>query len=359
VKERTAERFSLALLWTTVALGSGFVIAVGFGTAATFGGGDRSSGATVLLLGLAWAAGAAGVSLLGSVMVRRAHNSIGWAFQAMGLAAATAFGTDALLQLTLGRTVPLHPPGITVVGWVNNVSFLALVLPIPAIFLLFPAGRPLSHRWRWALRLWAVSVAASLLWAAFRPGEVYGNPPPDQVTVDNPFAIDALRWLFPVLVDVGGFAALAAAMLGVISLVARFRRSRGEERAQMRWLAFAALIAGLLLLAQLAIVLAFGDGSPVSNRVGPYLFGGLVIVLLVGIPGSVAIAILKYRLYDLDIVIRKTVVFGLLAAFITAVYAGIVGGIGVMVRRARRPCRSSQRQRSPSSSSRRATGPDA
>jgi signal transduction histidine kinase len=331
VKERTAERFSLALLGTTVALGSGFVIAVGFGAAATFGGGDRSSGATVLLFGLAGAAGAAGVSLLGSVMVRRAHNPIGWAFQAMGLAAVTALGTDALLQLTLGRTVPLHPPGITVVGWVNNVSFLALVLPIPAIFLLFPTGQPLSPLWRWALRLWAVGVAASLLWAAFRPGEVYGNPPPHRVRVDNPLAIDALQWLFPVLVDVGGFAALAAAVLGVISLVVRFRRSRGEERAQMRWLAFAALIAGLLLLAQLAIVLTFGDGSPVSNRVGPYLFGGLVIVLLVGIPASVAIAVLKYRLYDLEIVIRKTVVFGLLAAFITAVYAGIVGGIGVMV----------------------------
>jgi hypothetical protein len=209
VKERTAERFTLSLLWTTVAFGSGFVIAVGFGAAATFGGGARSSGATVLLLGLAGAAGAAGVSLLGSVMVRRAHNPIGWAFQATGLAAVTAFGTDALLQLTLGRTVPLHPPGITVVGWVNNISFLALVLPIPAIFLLFPIGRPLSPRWRWALWLWAVGVAASLLWAAFRSGEVYGNPPPHRVRVDNPFAIHALRWLFPVLVDVSPSDALA------------------------------------------------------------------------------------------------------------------------------------------------------
>jgi signal transduction histidine kinase len=331
VKGRTAERFSLALLWTTVALGCGFVIAFGFGAAATFGGGDRSSGATVLLLGLTGAAGAAGVSLLGALMVRRAHNPIGWAFQAMALAAVTALGTDALLQLTLGRAVPLHPFGITVVGWANNISFLALVLPIPAIFLLFPTGRALSPRWRWAVRLWAVGVAASLLWAALRPGEVYGNPPPHRVRIDNPFAIDALRWLFPVLVDVAGFAALAAAVLGVISLVVRFRRSRGEERAQMQWLAFAALIAGVLLFAQLPIVLVFGDPSPVSDRVGPYLFGGLVVVLLVGIPASVAIAILKYRLYDLDVVIRKTVVFGLLAVFITAVYAAIVGGVGAIL----------------------------
>ncbi len=331
MKERTAERLSLALFWTTVALGSGFAVAISFGTAVTFGGGNRGSGATTLLLGLAGAGGAAGVSLLGGLMVRRAHNPIGWAFQAMALAAVTAFGTDALLQLTLGRTVPLHPPGITVVGWVNNISFFALVLPIPAIFLLFPTGRALSPRWRWAVRLWTVGVAASLLWAALRPGEVYGNPPPHQVRVDNPFAIDALRWLLPVLVNIGGFAALAAALLGVISLVVRYRRSRGEERAQMRWLAFAALIAGLLFFTQLAIMLVFGDGSHVSDRFGPYLFGGLVVVLLVGIPASVAIAILRYRLYDLDVVIRKTVVFGLLAAFITVVYAGIVGGVGVVV----------------------------
>ncbi len=331
MKERTAERFSLGLLWATVALGSGFVAAISFGTAVTFGGGNRSSGSTTLLIGLAGAAGAAGVSLLGGLIVRRAHNAIGWAFQAMALAAVTAFGSDTLLQLTLGRAPPLHPPGITVVGWVNNISFLALVLPIPAIFLLFPTGRPLSPRWRWAVRLWTVGVAATLLWAAFRPGEVYGNPPPHAVRVDNPFAIGALRWLLQVLVNIGGFAGPAAAVIGVISLVVRSRRARGEERAQMRWLAFAALIAGVLLLAQFGVVLVFGDGSPVSDRLGPYLYGGLVIVLLVGIPASVAIAILKYRLYDLDVVIRKTVVFGLLAAFITAVYVAIVGGIGAVV----------------------------
>jgi hypothetical protein len=161
MKERTANRLSLGLLWTTIAFGSGFVVDISLGTAVTFGGGNRGSGAITLLVGLAGAAGAAGVSLLGGLMVRRAHNPIGWAFQAMALAGVTAFGTDTLLQLTLGRTVPLHPPGITVVGWVNNISFLALVLPIPAIFLLFPTGRALSPRWRWGMRLWG--------WASPRP----------------------------------------------------------------------------------------------------------------------------------------------------------------------------------------------
>jgi signal transduction histidine kinase len=331
VKERTASRFSLALFWTTVALGVGFLVAIAMGTAVTFGGGDRGDPSTAFLFGLAVAAGAAGVSLLGGLMLRRAHNRIGWAFQATALAAVTALGTDALLQFTLGRAVPLHPLGITVVGWLSNISFLALALPIPAIFLLFPTGRPLSPRWRWAIRLWGSGLVVSLLWAAFRTGEVYGSPPPHRIHVDNPFAIGSLGWLFPSLATIGGVAELSAAVLGTISLVIRFRRSRGDERAQMRWLAFAALMAGVILVAQVAIVVVFGDPSPVSDQVGSYLYGALVLVLLVGIPGSVAIAILKYRLYDLDVVIRKTVVFGLLAAFITLVYAGIVGGIGAIV----------------------------
>ena len=178
MSERTAERFSRALFWTTVVLGVGFIIAVAFGTAVTFGGGNRSDPITGLAFALVGLVGAVGVSLLGGLIVRRASNPIGWGFQTMALAAVAAFGTDALLQFTLGRAVPLHPPGIKVAGWLSNISYFGLVLPIPAILLLFPTGRPLTPRWRWALRLWVGGEAATLVWAALRPGEVYGNPPP-------------------------------------------------------------------------------------------------------------------------------------------------------------------------------------
>ncbi len=331
MKERTASRVSLGIFWTTITLGLASVLAIGFGAAVTFGGGDRSSLAGALGVGLAVAIGAVGISLLGMLMVRRAHNIIGWAFQAMAVSAVASLAADAVLQLTLGRHIPIHPPGISVVGWISNISLFGLVLPIPAIFLLFPTGRPLSARWSWAIRLWAVGVGVTVSWAALRPGEVYGNPPPDRVHVDNPFGLHVAEWLFPSLAVIGGAAVLAAAVLGLVSLVVRFRRSRGEERAQMRWVAFTALIAGLLLFSQFLIVLAFGDGSRVSNTVGGYLYAGLAFTLLVGIPVSVAIAILKYRLYDLDIVVRKTVVFGLLAVAGTAVYVTIVGGIGALI----------------------------
>jgi signal transduction histidine kinase len=331
VKQRTVARISLGLVWTTAVLGLASVVAIGLGAAVTFGGGNRSSLASALGIGLAVAIVAMGISLLGMLMVRRAHNVIGWAFQAMAVSAVASLSADAALQLTLGRSVPIHPPGISVAGWISNISLLWMVLPIPAIFLLFPTGHPLSSPWRWAIRLWAVGVAVTIVWAALRPGEVYGNPPPDRVHVDNPFGLDAAAWLFPPLAWIAGMTVLAAAVLGIVSLVVRFLRSRGEERAQMRWLAFAGVIAALLVLAEFATALVFGDRSRVSETVGAYLYQGLVLTLLVGIPVSVAIAILRYRLYDLDVVIRKTVVFGLLAVFITMVYVGIVGGIGAVV----------------------------
>jgi signal transduction histidine kinase len=299
------------------------------GAAVTFGGGERSS--IALAFGVPVVIVAGGLSFLGMLMVRRAHNVIGWAFQAMGAAAVMSVAADAAIQLTLGRSIPIHPPGISVVGWVSNFSLLVLVLPIPAIFLLFPTGRPLSARWRWAMRLWAAGVVIVFVWAALRPGEVYGNPPPDRVHIDNPFGLEAVASLFPWLAAIGGATVLAAGMAGVVSLVIRFRRVRGDERAQMRWLAFSAVIAATIIVTQFAITLVFGDRSWVEMIVGGYLYVGLVVSLLIGIPVSVSIAILKYRLYEIDVVVRKTVAFGLLAAFITVVYVAIVGGIGAMV----------------------------
>jgi hypothetical protein len=208
VRERTAGRLSSVVFWATAGLGFCSVVAIALGAAVTFGGGDRSQYASGLAFGAALFVGAAGVSLLGMLMVRRAHNVIGWAFQTMGLAAVLSLATDALLQLTLGRTRPIHPFGISVAGWLSSIAVLGMVLPIPAIFLLFPTGRPLSDRWRWVIRLWTLGVGVALLYAAFRPGEVYGNPPPHRVHVNNPFGI-----------PLGGVFAVLATAAGVMTLV--------------------------------------------------------------------------------------------------------------------------------------------
>jgi signal transduction histidine kinase len=331
VTERSIDRLASALFWMTVVLGVVSVAIIPVGAGVTFGGGDRSSLWSGLGFGFLAAGSAAGIAWLGMLMVRRARNVIGWAFLAMAFAAVVSLAADAGIQLWARQVGSVQQPGAELLGWLDNLALLCIALPIPAIFLLFPTGRPLSDRWRWALRLWCICVPVALVWGAFRPGEVYGAPPPNRIAIENPIGIGAAHAIFPTLATVAGFGALAAGALGVASLVVRFRRSRGEERAQMRWLAFAALLAAIVLVSEFAVVLIFGERSPVSDTVGSYGYAVLVLVLLLGIPASVAIAILKYRLYDLDVVIRKTIVFGILAAFITIVYVGIVAGIGSIV----------------------------
>src|SRR5215211_502825 len=158
VRERTVDQLSSVLFWTTVALGVASLTIIPIGAGLTFGGGDRGSlwsGFAFGLLAVGWAGG---ISRLGMLMVRRARNVIGWTFQAMALAALVSVGADAAIQIwarQVGRAQPLR---IEVLGWLDNLALLCVALPIPAIFLLFPTGRPLSDRWRWALRLWALSV---------------------------------------------------------------------------------------------------------------------------------------------------------------------------------------------------------
>jgi signal transduction histidine kinase len=116
------------------------------------------------------------------------------------------------------------------------------------------------------------------------------------------------------------------ALLSVASLIVRFRRSRGDERQQIKLFAFAAgLLAGWLTLTSI------GEAAGISWLVDSPLITVLSIVAFLALPAAVGAAILKYRLYELDLVIRKTVVFGLLALFMTLVYAAVVGGIGALV----------------------------
>src|SRR5207248_3305696 len=161
---------------------------------------------------------------------------------------------------------------------------------------------------------------------AFAPGRMSGS------RYTNPLGLDGsvgqlLRTLR------GGFVlALIAAVASVVSLVIRYRRSRDLEREQMKWLLYAAGLILLSIVAQAPITAALGSGmygTNVSNAVTSFAF--------VFIPLAIGIAVLRYRLYDIDVVINRTLVYGLLAAFITAVYVGIVVGIGAALGGGTRP----------------------
>jgi hypothetical protein len=250
---------------------------------------------------------------------RRPENAIGWLFCAVGIPLALstfsyAYATYALV------TAPGSLPGGTVAAWLTTWVQLPVLFGIPALmFLLFPDGRLLGRRWRAVLGLTAAAMLGIGAAPALAPG------PMADAAVDgtvNPVGIAAAGPLLDVVAAAAGAAALLSMLLGVISLTLRFRRSRGVERLQLKWFVSAAV---LFILACLGAFLVFPEND--------VPFGLLVIGTFAGIPIAAGVAILRYRLYDIDVVINRALVYAALTATLGAAYLVIVLLVGLAVGR--------------------------
>jgi signal transduction histidine kinase len=257
------------------------------------------------------------------VASRQPRNPIGWLFLGLSLCVVLGvMGEDYPIYAI--RTNPGSLPAPEWVLWVSGWTFGIAGAAVPLVILLFPSGTVPSRRWRpvpWLLvggTLWA------LAWYAVEPR---GLSPTPGLTVRNPVAIEGIRGIASPLITVGTIVAIVSAIACFVGLVLRFRRSRGEERQQLRWLAYVGAFSLVMFLALFATGPIFGDASTVED----VFWSIFVASLMVGIPAACGIAILKYRLYDLDVVIKKTVVFAILAGFVTLVYVGLVIGIGNLV----------------------------
>jgi signal transduction histidine kinase len=270
--------------------------------------------------------------LVGAFIVfRQPSNTIGWLLIAIPLMAEVAFfmGDYATYGLV---TRPGSLPAARWAAWVDRWDIVPMFASFIPLFLLFPDGRAPSRRWRPVLLFTVAAIALATISFALTPGRMTGAfSDLEKANVVNPLGIDALSGPIKDLTGISGFASLAAAFLAGASLVVRFRSRRGDERQQVKWLAFV----GVAFLSAFVLTLVassfFREESHASNLVGNIGFGMMTLILAVGIPAACAFAILKYHLYDLDVVVNKTVVYALLAAFITAVYVGIVVGIGAAI----------------------------
>jgi signal transduction histidine kinase len=255
--------------------------------------------------------GMAVVGLL--VTLRRPRNAIGWIFSALG----AWIGLMALAQEYSRYTLLTHRGALSggvYAAWFYQWAWVPWFLSLLTFpFLLFPNGRLPSRRWRPVLWISAVVGAVGWIPLALEPELV-------DVKVANPFGLqnagDTLDLVFGAVFALIPILGLAAAA----SLVVRFRRASAVERQQIKWFTFAGAMI-VVGVGAAAILEAFGVLLP------EILFN----VLLTFLPASIGIAILRHRLFDIDVVINKTLVYGLLAAFITAVYVGIVVGIGTAV----------------------------
>ncbi|MGH2595679.1 MAG: ATP-binding protein [Actinomycetota bacterium] len=248
---------------------------------------------------------------VGALIASRRHtNAVGWLLLACGVSFAVG-----------GFVVTIDPNSQSaaaqwVSGWVWAVgAFLSLSLP----FLLFPDGHPPSRRWRPVAWMAVIGVTGFVVGSAFAPGNLADTK------LHNPLGLElwgAGHALFTTLKGVAFGMAVLAGFLSVISLFFRYHRAGRLEREQIRWLMFAGVIVIISLVASGPIT-ANMPSTLAVNIQNAITAGALTLV-----PVAIGIAVLRYRLYDIDVVISKTVVFGALAAFITVLYVGIVVGIG-------------------------------
>ena len=290
-----------------------------------------------LFFDVAFSAFAVSSTIAGTlIVVRQRRNVIGWLLLAVPLWAAFAFVAGDYATYTL-VTAPGSLPFGRAAAWIDRWAIVpALSIPI-LLFLLFPDGRVPSRRWRPVLWLACAAPAVTALLFALTPGRMTGAfADLAAVRVINPTGIDGAGGVITILSEITGGASLVAAVLAGASLVARFRSRRGDERQQIKWLAFVgvAFLAELALTGAVAAILGTG---PAADTWGNVMYAVMFGTLGLGIPAACAVAILKYRLYDIDVVISKTLVYAVLAAFITAVYVLLVVGIGSLAGSGGRP----------------------
>ena len=279
-------------------------------------------------------AAAAAYATLGALIVRRVRNPVGWLLlsEGAGLGLMTLVSVYAVLGVTA------HPgalPAARQVGAVDEWIFFAVVALLAHTFFLFPTGTLPSRRWRPVAVLNFLATGLLLIGFILVPRTV-ALPAPGGISLiyQNPFGIPAVGRALSAL-PIGNFNSitpLSVLFLGAaaVSLVQRYRAGGGELRRQINWLALVVAAFALLQLVALAgIVADHGKIPPVAA----IAYAGTAFLALLGFPAAITIGILKYRLYEIDVIINRTVVYGLVSAGLTAVYAGIVLGIGALAGR--------------------------
>lgn len=265
------------------------------------GPGDLLAGALFALLGVTSA-------VIGALVASRVPtNAVGWLI--LGLGVGMGVLTAAAAYAEAHQLAELGPlPGQAAAAWISDFLGIPVLYGVTGLLLLlFPTGRPLSPRWRVAVWGFGIVVSIALLSSGLVPGDIGSG-------IDNPLALSgAAADVDQVVADVTDVLALPAMVMCAVCLVVRLRRSRGVERQQLKWFTYAAAVTGL------------GLGTTVlSHGILADAAFFLAMVGLVLLPLTAGLAILRYRLYEIDVVIKRTLVYGVLTAVLVATYLVLV-----------------------------------
>jgi hypothetical protein len=284
------------LAWTLAAIAPSLLVAGWL-----IGGVDVGNSGLVPALGLAFS----GVGAL--IASRQPDNAMGWLF--LGIGATTGLG---MLAGAYAERWVAGDGGSRVLGEAaavyGSVSWIPFILvPCTFVLLLFPDGHLVSRRWRWVAWCAGAGIAGVLLASAVAPGPIEDYP-----TLDNPYGTDS-----PLLGPLTGLA-VALLLVGLVgsvaSVIVRFRRAQGERRQQIKWLALAGAVAAVVV----PIATAGSDlwGIDATNVA--------CMLAVLGLPLAAGVAILRYRLYDIDVVINRALVYGAVTAALAVAYLACV-----------------------------------
>jgi hypothetical protein len=254
-------------------------------------------------------------ALVGS---RRPAHPVGWLLLGLGLLVVVNVVVFGYVTYGLVVRPGALPAASYLAGIANGIEVLWLAC-VGFILLLTPTGSLPSPRWRWWARVAAAAPVLLVLLAAVDPQPLA----PEHPEVDNPLAVPVPTGLLLAVAAVAALIVLATLVGAAGSLVMRFRRARGTERQQLRWLAVGAALAAMALLVAVAAGAMGRDGVVLAAL-------GTCVALL---PLATGAAILRYRLYDLDRILSRTLAYGLLTVLLGGGYASVVLGLGQLLGR--------------------------
>jgi signal transduction histidine kinase len=257
----------------------------------------------------------AGLGVL--VQLRRSDNVVGWLLLANGLTLASL----ALAWPYAYYGGVSHPGSLPGVGWAalwSEAGWPGLYVFLMAIAFVFPDGRLPSPRWRWVAIATVATYVGLELGFAFHPGSF--DAPFEQLSKPLPSYPSSLEWIW-VPFYVGVLASLFAAFFAVRS---RLRHASGVERLQILWFTYAAMLIPVALVANILT-------GPLNGAATDVVAGLAVFAMLIAIPTAVAIGILRYRLFDIELAVNRTLVYGSLTLAIVIAYVAIVSALGTLI----------------------------
>jgi hypothetical protein len=249
------------------------------------------------------------------IISRQSRNLIGWLMMLPGVSMFVL--VDAYLAPFISGQIP--PPAspsplFLIIVWFSNWNWLLLVFPILFIMILFPTGKPLSPRWRWLI-IFGLFLCALLVGLGTFAEQMAPSGAELDWSLRNPIGFLDDDRILPVFISFWFISLPVFVILSAASLFVRFFRSRGVEREQIKWLFYACVLFALVYVPPFFLQ-TYQD---IDNVFSLLFAAGMLII-----PASIAIAILRYRLYDIDVIIRRTVQYAILTGLLALVYLGSV-----------------------------------